>query len=47
MDRLGLGYEALKKVKPDLIYCAISGFGQDGPLPATRPTTRSSRACPG
>lgn len=32
MDRLGLGYEALKAVKPDLIYCAISGFGQDGPL---------------
>jgi CoA:oxalate CoA-transferase len=32
MDRLGLGYEALKEVKPDLVYCAISGFGQDGPL---------------
>jgi crotonobetainyl-CoA:carnitine CoA-transferase CaiB-like acyl-CoA transferase len=32
MDRLGLGYGALSKIKPDLIYCAISGFGQDGPL---------------
>ena len=32
MDRLGLGYAALKSVKPDIIYCAISGFGQDGPL---------------
>lgn len=32
MDRLGLGYTALKEVKPDLVYCAISGFGQDGPL---------------
>jgi crotonobetainyl-CoA:carnitine CoA-transferase CaiB-like acyl-CoA transferase len=32
MDRLGLGYSALKKIKPDIIYCAISGFGQDGPL---------------
>jgi CoA:oxalate CoA-transferase len=32
MERLGLGYEALKKLKPDLVYCAISGFGQDGPL---------------
>lgn len=32
MDRLGLGYEALKAEKPDLIYCAISGFGQEGPL---------------
>lgn len=31
MERLGLGYEALKAVKPELIYCAISGFGQDGP----------------
>jgi crotonobetainyl-CoA:carnitine CoA-transferase CaiB-like acyl-CoA transferase len=31
MDRLGVGYEVLKEVKPDLIYCAISGFGQDGP----------------
>ena len=32
MERLGLGYAALKAVKPDIIYCAISGFGQDGPL---------------
>lgn len=32
MARLGLGYETLKVVNPKLIYCAISGFGQDGPL---------------
>lgn len=32
MKRLGLDYAALKAVRPDLIYCAISGFGQDGPL---------------
>src|SRR5256886_8068963 len=32
MERLGLGYAALKAVKSDLVYCAISGFGQDGPL---------------
>jgi formyl-CoA transferase len=32
MKRLGLDHEALKVVKPDLVYCAISGFGQDGPL---------------
>jgi len=31
MERLGLGHEALKRIKPTLIYCAISGFGQDGP----------------
>lgn len=32
MQRLGLGYEDLLQVQPRLIYCAISGFGQDGPL---------------
>lgn len=31
MDRLGLGYETLRTGAPHLIYCAISGFGQDGP----------------
>ncbi len=32
MDRLGVGYEVLKGVNETLVYCAISGFGQDGPL---------------
>ena len=31
MDRLGLGYEAVSKIKPDIIYCAITGYGQTGP----------------
>jgi formyl-CoA transferase len=31
MDRLELGYDVLKQVQPEIIYCAISGFGQDGP----------------
>lgn len=31
MDRLGLGYDDLKQVKPDIILCSISGFGQTGP----------------
>jgi formyl-CoA transferase len=31
MDRLGLGYAALKARRPALIYCAISGYGQTGP----------------
>ncbi|ESW96774.1 CoA-transferase [Mesorhizobium sp. LSJC265A00] len=32
MGRLGLGYEVLKAVRPGLVYCAISGFGQSGPM---------------
>src|SRR6266699_2192554 len=31
MVRQALGYEQLKEVHPGLIYCAISGYGQDGP----------------
>jgi len=31
MERLGLGYEELKKINPGLIYCEISGFGRTGP----------------
>ncbi len=32
MARLGLGYDDLRPLNPRLIYCSISGFGQDGPL---------------
>jgi len=31
MDRLGVGYERLREENPRLVYCAISGYGQDGP----------------
>ena len=32
MDKLGVGYEELRKVNPRLIYCAITGYGQNGPF---------------
>jgi crotonobetainyl-CoA:carnitine CoA-transferase CaiB-like acyl-CoA transferase len=31
MDRLGVGWSALREVNPVLVYCAITGYGQDGP----------------
>ncbi|MCS7365810.1 MAG: CoA transferase [archaeon GB-1867-035] len=30
-DRLGVGYRDISKINPKIIYCSISGFGQDGP----------------
>ncbi|MEO5764812.1 MAG: CoA transferase [Casimicrobiaceae bacterium] len=32
LERLGLGYDVLSRVNPGLIYCAISGYGRDGPF---------------
>lgn len=32
MNRLGLDYENVKKIKPDIVYCSISGYGQQGML---------------
>ena len=32
MEKLGYSYEQLKKVNPGIIYCSISGFGQDSPM---------------
>jgi CoA:oxalate CoA-transferase len=45
MQRFGLDYAALRPVKPDLVYCAISGYGQSGPsagLPAYAPVIHAS-----
>jgi alpha-methylacyl-CoA racemase len=32
LDRLGVGYERMREENPKLVYCAITGYGQDGPL---------------
>jgi alpha-methylacyl-CoA racemase len=34
LDRLGVGYERLRAENPRLVYCAITGYGQSGPLAA-------------
>jgi glutaryl-CoA transferase len=36
LKRYGLGYDDLKKTNPSLVYCSVTGFGQDGPY-APRP----------
>ncbi|WP_163851666.1 CaiB/BaiF CoA transferase family protein [Pseudooceanicola aestuarii] len=35
-ERLGLGLDAVRAVRPDIVYCSISAYGQDGPM-RTRP----------
>ena len=45
MRRFGLDYEALREVRPDIVYCAISGYGQTGPsaeLPAYAPVIHAA-----
>jgi crotonobetainyl-CoA:carnitine CoA-transferase CaiB-like acyl-CoA transferase len=32
MQKLGLGFDVIKKVNPRIVYCSISGYGQTGPL---------------
>jgi len=32
VDKLGVGYDAVRKVNPGIIYCSITGFGQNGPF---------------
>lgn len=34
IEKLGYGYEAVARVKPDIIYCSVSGYGQSGPKAA-------------
>ena len=47
MDRLGLGYHALRAVNPGIIYCAISGFGQTGPSHGMRAYNITAQAMSG
>jgi formyl-CoA transferase len=45
MRRFGLDYSAMREIKPDIVYCAISGYGQTGPsaeLPAYAPVIHAS-----
>ncbi len=45
MRRFGLDYPAMREIRPDLVYCAISGYGQTGPsaeLPAYAPVIHAS-----
>src|SRR5262245_35514870 len=35
MDRLGLGYDAVSRANPRIVYCAITGYGQSGPRAST------------
>jgi len=32
LERLGLGYEEIKKINPGVVYCSISGYGRTGPM---------------
>ena len=53
LDRLGVGYERLREENPGLVYCAITGYGQEGPdrdragprheLPRARRPARAER----
>lgn len=46
LARFGLDYESLKSLNPRLIYCSITGIGQDGPYASRRPMTSSCKGCP-
>ena len=36
VDRLGVDYKTVRKVNPAIVYCSITGYGQDGPFRSTR-----------
>ena len=47
MDRLGLGYEALREIKPDIIYACSRGFGESGPYKDVRANAGTIQAITG
>jgi CoA:oxalate CoA-transferase len=47
MDRLGLGYETLRQLKPDLIYACTRGYGEDGPYKDVRANAGTIQAITG
>ena len=32
LDRMGLGYDAVRRINPDIVYCSVSGYGRTGPM---------------
>ncbi|WP_028935279.1 CaiB/BaiF CoA transferase family protein [Pseudonocardia spinosispora] len=47
LDRLGLGYDELKKIKPDLVYACSRGYGEDGPYAHMRANAATIMASSG
>ena len=45
LARYGLAYDDVRAANPRIIYCSVTGFGQDGPYAQRPATTSSSRAC--
>jgi crotonobetainyl-CoA:carnitine CoA-transferase CaiB-like acyl-CoA transferase len=45
LDKFGLGWDALSEANPRLVWCSITGFGQDGPYAHRAGTTISCRGC--